>query len=172
MPDIKGPGDPFVNRKRKQQPPPAESSSSYDPSESLFSEGNESSFIFKMQAPKSKKRLILPTENEMDSQESDVESSSGISRPETPTPIYPNDDSDTTHLYTDDSEPGSPMNTSTPLADEDIPSENEELQPIPAPQPSKPHGKSSKPVKKDTSGSSKSSLAPAPSSASNNPQHL
>ena len=153
MPDIKGPGDPFVNRKRKQQPPPAESSSSFDPSASLFSEGNESSFIFKMQPPKSKKRLILPTENEMDSQESDVESSSGLSRPETPTPIYPNDDSDTTHLYTDDSEPGSPMNTSTPLADEDIPSENEEQQPIPAPQPSKPHGKSSKPVKKDTSGS-------------------
>ena len=172
MPDIKGPGDPFVNRKRKQQPPPAESSSSFDPSASLFSEGNESSFIFKMQPPKSKKRLILPTENEMDSQESDVESSSGLSRPETPTPIYPNDDSDTTHLYTNDSEPGSPMNTSTPLADEDIPSENEEEQPIPAPQPSKPHGKSSKPVKKDTSGSSKSSPAPAPSSASKNPQHL
>ena len=108
----------------------------------------------------------------MDSQESDVESSSGLSRPEIPTPICPNDDSDTTHLYTDDSEPGSPMNTSTPLADEDIPSENEKEQPIPAPQPSKPHGKFSKPVKKDTSGSSKSSPAPAPSSASKNPQHL
>ena len=167
MPDIKGPGDPFVNRKRKQ-PPPAESSSSFDPSASLFSEGNESSFIFKMQPPKSKKRLILPTENEMDSQESDVESSSGISRPETPTPIYPNDDSDTTHLYTDDSEPGSPMNTSTPLADEDIPSENEEEQPIPAPQPSKPVVQPPG-TKKDTSGTSKGSGA-STSSAGNSKQ--
>ena len=109
---------------------------------------------------------FLLQKNEMDSQESDVESSSGISRPETPTPIYPNDDSDTTHLYTDDSESGSSMNTSTPLADDDIPSENEE--PIPAPQPSKPVVQPPR-TKKDTSGTSKGSAA-STSSAGNSKQ--
>ena len=44
LPDIVGPGNPFAKKRKIQE----STESSYDPSASLFSDGNETSFVFRI----------------------------------------------------------------------------------------------------------------------------
>ena len=64
MPDIVGPPDPFSKKRKRQESP----ESSYDPSASLFSDGNETSYVFKLNPPL-KPSSVEPTKTFSDSEE-------------------------------------------------------------------------------------------------------
>ena len=64
MQDIVGPPDPFSKKRKRQESP----ESSYDPCASLFSDGNETSYVFKLNPPL-KLLSVEPTENFSDSEE-------------------------------------------------------------------------------------------------------
>ena len=58
LPDIVGPGNPFAKKRKIQE----SIESSYDPSASLFSDGNETSFVFRIdQNPPKRARTVEPT---------------------------------------------------------------------------------------------------------------
>ena len=58
LPDIVGPPNPFAQKRKIQE----STESSYDPSASLFSDGNETSFVFRIdQNPPKRTRTVDPT---------------------------------------------------------------------------------------------------------------